>query len=76
MSDLKARFRPGSSFGGVCYYPVNDRAKRYVAPGRKTVSGDDLADLITAGVEVQLNVSHYLGVQIWCDLSVDVSENE
>jgi hypothetical protein len=72
----KARFRPGSSFGGVCYYPLNAEAKSHVARGRKTVSGDDLADLLTAGVEVQLNVSQYINVEVWVDLTVEASEDE
>ena len=72
----KARFRPGSSFGGVCYYPLNAEAKAHVERGRKTVSGDDLVDLITSGVEVQLNVSQYINIEAWVDLTLNNPDNE
>ena len=64
------RFTPGSSFGGLCYYPANDAAKAKVPGKRRTLRSDELVALVVAGHAVELGLPTFLGAPTaWLTLS-------
>ena len=71
------RFTPGSSFGGLCYYPANDAAKAKVPGKRRTLRPDEFVALIVAGHAVELGVSTFIGCPVtWLALVPSVADAE
>jgi hypothetical protein len=68
-STAVVRVSPLATSYGLFYKPQNASATAYVAKGRKTLRGDDLADLIASGVRVELNLSQTLGRCVWVNLA-------
>lgn len=71
------RFTPGSSFGGLCYYPANDAAKAKLSGKRRTLRSDELVALVVAGHAVELGLPTFLGApETWVALVPSVADAE
>lgn len=70
------RFTPGSSFGGMCYYPANDAAKAFVPGKRRTLRPDEFVALVNAGHAVELGVSTFVGNPLtWLTVTPSATPN-
>lgn len=58
-----------STRSGIYYTPCNQTAKALLPKGRKCFRSFEVADLVSAGHQIELNLNPFLAVQFWVKLT-------